>query len=284
MNVYRFARTPKWLLSHLFVALLVGAMVMAGMWQLNRLSDRKDQNERIEARAILPEVAVETLVVGPGYEQGADLEFRRVTATGTFDRSAEVLVRNRPLDGSPGRWALTPLVLEDGRAVLVNRGWIPNSFSPGEPRPAADPPVDSVIVKGWVRPTETASGLQVSDAPDGVLLDVARPNIARIDQQTPYNLLPIWIQADSPPLGTASSIPDLPRPIALPPLDDGPHLSYAVQWFVFSTIGLIGYPLVLRRVAAQRARPGADFDEMDSAIQHGSPRVDDIQHGSPRVD
>jgi len=238
-------------LSHLLVLALVGAMIWAGVWQLNRLNERQDQNARIELRSAVLSADIADLVpADAAMTIGEELQYSRVEATGTFDRGAEVLVRNRPLEGGPGRWILSPLVLDDGRAVIVNRGWIPNSLGPEQPRPDADPPAGRVTVAGFVRPTETATGLQVDDPEDGVLTTVARPNIARLDQQTPYKLLPLFIQMESvePPGGA------LPLPLELPPLDNGPHLSYAAQWFIFTTIALVGYPLILRRVAQGRAR------------------------------
>lgn len=98
---------------------------------------------------------------------------------------------------------------------------------------------------GFVRPTETATGLQIEDPEDGVLTSVARPNLARLGQQMPYPLLPVFIQMDQvDPQGG-----DLPVAVDLPPLGNGPHLSYAMQWFIFTLIALVGYPLILRRVA-----------------------------------
>jgi len=238
-------------LSHLLVLGLVGAMIWAGLWQLSRLSERQDQNARIELRSAVLSADIEDLVpVDAEMALGEELQYTRVEAVGEFDREAEVLVRNRPLDGGPGRWILTPLVLDDGRAVIVNRGWIPNALGPEDPRPTADPPPGRVTVSGFVRPTETATGLQVDDPEDGILATVARPNIARLDQQTPYALLPLFIQMESvaPPGG------ELPLPVELPPLDNGPHLSYAAQWFIFTTIALVGYPLILRRVAQGKGR------------------------------
>lgn len=250
--MYQFALRPRWILTHVLVGALLLGMVWAGLWQLSRMGERKDQNALIEARSLEQPVDVATVSsVNDPFDVGADLEFLRVFATGTFDRAGEVLVRNRPLDGAPGRWALTPLVLEDGSAILVNRGWLPNSYEPDAERAAVDPPAGTVTVHGFVRPTEVATGLQVALPESGVLTSVARPNIARLDQQLDYSLLPIFIQADRV---EPASDARLPAPVALPPLDGGPHFSYAMQWFIFATIAAVGYPLILRRVASGKGR------------------------------
>lgn len=256
--MYRFALRPVWWLSHLLAFSLIGAMIWASLWQVGRLSEVRDRNDRIEARTATDAVDVGQLVgASSTWADGGDLEFRPVTATGTFDRDAEVLVRNRPRDGAPGTWILTPLVLADGRAVIVNRGWIPRRLGPEDPRPEADPPTGQVTIGGWLRPTEVQRGLGASDAPDGVLTSVARPDLARLDAQTSQDLLPVFIQmsevVEISDTTQRAEGTDLPLPLALPELSDGPHLSYAVQWAIYATVGIVGYPLILRRVARNRA-------------------------------
>jgi cytochrome oxidase assembly protein ShyY1 len=66
----------------------------------------------------------------------------------------------------------------------------------------------------------------------------------------------VQLQQQDPPITT-----DTLTPVPLPPQDNGPHLSYAVQWFIFSTIAVIGYPLILRRNA--RSRDEEDEDVAD---------------------
>jgi cytochrome oxidase assembly protein ShyY1 len=78
-------------------------------------------------------------------------------------------------------------------------------------------------------------------------------------------------------LQLAEQQPDLAgdalTPVPLPPLDDGPHLSYAIQWFIFSTIALVGYPLILRR----HARGREDDDDAD----FGGPHLNGQSASSP---
>ncbi len=247
---YAFAFSPKWIASHILVGALIVTMVAACLWQLSRRAEVAERNEQIRARSEMATEPIEDLVPpNLTYADGPALEFRVVEATGTFDRNQEVLVRNRSYQGAPGSWTLTPLVLDDGRAVLVNRGWIPRSYEADASRPEVDPPTGEATVIGWVRPTEVRRGLNVADAPDGVLTSVARPDIVRLQRQIDYELLPVFIQAEAVEPSTGA----LPEPVGLPPLDGGPHLSYAMQWATFSLIAIVGYPMILRRVARGQA-------------------------------
>lgn len=254
--MYAFALRPRWLLSHLLVAALIAAMIGAMFWQFDRLGQRQDRNARIAARTDVGVVSLDQLVTSNFPEADIDsLEFRRVAASGTFVRSEEVLVRNRSLNGAPGTWALTPLVLSDGRAIAVNRGWLPAAIKPEDDRAEVDPPSGSVTVTGYLRLTEVASGFQVADPADGQLISMARPDLARFDEQVDATLLPVWLQLES--LSGPTGERGLPAPLELPPLSDGPHRGYAMQWAIFSLIGLIGYPMIIRRVATSRAKDRA---------------------------
>ena len=92
MSRYRFALRPRWILSHLFVLALVAAMVTAGFWQISRLQDKRDRNDRVAARTALAPVDVQGLAEPGSFDTVSDLEFRRVTATGRYLPADEVLV------------------------------------------------------------------------------------------------------------------------------------------------------------------------------------------------
>lgn len=256
---YAFARAPKWLLSHVLVLLLVAAMVFAGLWQIDRHRTRADRNDRIEARSgddPVPLVSVLSLQSDPSI--GETEQFRGVFANGEFRSEDEVLIRNRTLDGAPGWWVLTPFVTEDGWAVAVNRGWIPLTFDDDAARPGTEPPRGRIGIVGTIQPARTAEGFQVADPEAGELTSLGRPDVARLAAQVDYPLMPVVLQLEASDLTATQS---LPVPLPLPALDGGPHASYAGQWFVFTTIALIGYPLVLRRVARGKAssHPTQDF-------------------------
>ena len=264
MSRYRFALRPRWILSHLFVLALVAAMVTAGFWQISRLQDKRDRNDRVAARTALAPVDVQGLAEPGSFDTVSDLEFRRVTATGRYLPADEVLVRSRSLEGAPGSWVLTPLLLADGTAVVVNRGWISN---PGELHAvpeASAAPTGPVEVAGLVRLTETRGRFGPQDPAEGTLTDLARADVARLDQQVAQDLLPFFVQLleQSPEIDLTRD----PEPVPAPTLDEGPHLSYAVQWFIFTTVAVVGYPLILRRRARELEVEGEPDREPDDDL------------------
>lgn len=284
MSRYRFALRPKWIVSHLFVLALAVAMIGACFWQLSRLQEKKDRNTRVEARTGEPMVDVESLAEPGAFDAASDLEFRRVSATGTYRPDQEVLVRSRSRDGAPGSWVLTPLQLADGNEVVVNRGWISNSGQIESVPARVVAPEAEVAVEGLVRQTETRGTFGPTDPPDGVLDNLARADVSRLDAQVPEDLLPLYVQ-----LTTQRPAPGdrAPEPVPVPTLDEGRHLGYAVQWAIFSAIALGGYPLILRRRAREleRERPTADLDGPDPRDEPapGDPRLDGLA-GSATAD
>ncbi len=237
------------ILLNIAVLLAVAAMVTAGFWQLHRLSERRDRNSTITDRSKLPVVELQTLVESAdGFDVGNDIEFRSVRAVGVYLAVDEVLIRNRTYQGSSGYWVLTPLLLQTGDIVAVNRGWIPHAAGTGAAPAEFAPSTGEVQVVGLVRATVIAEGLQQSDPSSGVLAEMARPDLARLSQQLDGALLPVYVQlqAQTPSSG------DLPVPVPPPDLGEGSHLAYAVQWFIFATIAAVGFPLILRRLG----RPG----------------------------
>jgi surfeit locus 1 family protein len=213
------------------VCLLVAVLFAnLGLWQLRRLDEKRDRNALVEARMDAPVVAVDETTEA----------YRRVLAEGTYDARGEVLVRARSLGGVPGRWVLTPLVLDGGRAVVVNRGFVPNDAD------VPPPPAGVQRVEGILLETEERQGIGPRDPAEGTLTELARADIGRIQQQYDLELLPRYLQR----LGEGR---ELPIAVPAPDLDEGPHLSYAVQWFLFAAVGLVGWPLLLRRVAKERS-------------------------------
>lgn len=249
--MYRFALRPVWLLSHLLVVVLVATCIAAGFWQLSRLDDKRDAIERYEQRSVLPAVPVEELVAPDADPAAIDaVEMRAVRATGTYLTDEQVVVRNRTLNGAPGYWVLTPLEMADGTGVVVNRGWVPLLIGESAEGLATVPPTEGeVTVTGTVTATQTRGSIGATDPAEGQLDDLARADIERIDQQVDIDLLPAYVTLASQEPPQAGDLPAVVEPA---PPGEGPHLGYAVQWFIFATIAAIGYPLVLRKVARDK--------------------------------
>lgn len=225
--------------------LIVVACTALGFWQLQRLSDRRSLNDRLIAREAMPVVDIESLMPLRG-GRSDPAAYRRVRATGTFDSANEVVLRARSLRGRGGNHLLTPLVLPDGGAVIVDRGWVPLEIDePGADRAA--PPDGRVTVTGILVPTEPKPILfGPSDPANGRLATIGRIDLARLGEQIPYPIQPLAIamEAQRPAGG------EIPVAAGRPPPGEGPHLAYAVQWFIFATIALVTTVLLLRRERA----------------------------------
>jgi cytochrome oxidase assembly protein ShyY1 len=239
--MYRFLLRPKWIGFHLLVAAAIVAMVNLGFWQLRRLDQRQAFNAVVEARYDAPPVSLDELVV-PGVDP-SDIEWRPVTASGTYLPDEEIEVVNRSQGGRAGFNTVVPLRLDDGRILLVNRGF--------EPLDAAVPPVPAldVTVTGRLRPSQQRRLGQLSDPADGDLAEVQRVDIGRLAPQLPGEVVPMYVDLiESDP---AEPQP-FPEPVMAPELGEGNHLSYAVQWFIFSAAAAVGWVLALRRSVASR--------------------------------
>ena len=236
----RYIFTGKRLIATFLVLIGVVALCGLGMWQLDRHSQRAALNARIAAGLAQSPVALETV----GDPQS--LDYRLVTARGEFDPTHEVLLRNRSFNGVTGYHVITPLRLSGrNEAVLVDRGWIPLTEASPDVRRKFNPPAGEMVVTGIARQPETYVGGPQDPplSPERPRLDAwFRVDVARIQEQTPYPLLPLFIEVQPIP----GAEPTLPQPVAPPELDQGPHLGYAIQWFAFAGILVVGY-VVLQR-------------------------------------
>jgi len=196
----------------IIAGLIAALCISAGVWQLGRLEQRRARNAVLKARLALP-----PLEVRPGL--GADsARWRRVVATGVYDFSAERTWPGRSFEGTPGVALITPLRLTDGSAVLVDRGWVysPDAFH-----------VDHNTYREPA--TATVTGIALVPPRGRGDVDVA-------------GFLPFVIQVvgRDPASG-------LPRRWPAPVFDNGPHLSYAIQWFSFALIALVGTAVMIRK-------------------------------------
>lgn len=265
--------SPKWVFGHLLALALVVAFVNFGFWQLRRLEQARERNAVVTARS-----AMEPLSPGAALARGDDLDFLPVVATGTYDPQDEVLLRGRSLDGQPGYHVLTPLVLDAtagalaGRALLVERGWVPYDMD-RVPVEAALPPAGSVTVRGELHapqtpPTGALAGLAARDPAEGELTQTFYVDVERLQPQIAHELLPAYLTLRSQTPPTAGA---LPRPLPEPVFDEGPHLGYAIQWFAFAVVGVVGYFFLLRSVLRQ---PAAGAAARREAPGEGEPRTE----------
>lgn len=257
----RLLQSPRWLLGHVLVVAVCVLFVNLGFWQLRRLDDRRLENVVMASRLVADPMPIEELIVGAGTDLDS-LEFRNATATGEFEPSEEVLVRSQVRDGTAGWHVITPLVLSNGSAVLVNRGWVPLEMD-AVPVPAA-PPAGQVTISGWLRLTRIRQSGGATE-PEGRLTQIVRVDIGRLQQQMPFELIPVYILADETDISLPMAVV---RPVTN---DEGPHLLYAIEWFSFTLISAVGYFFLLRRanhrsnVVNGPSRLGQPIDDGDVA-------------------
>lgn len=230
-----------------FIACLLAAAtcVRLGIWQRSRLHERRAHNAQVAARRAEPQADLN----GPH----GPLADRRVRAQGVYDPGNEMLLRGQVVNEVPGVLVATPLRLS-GRdtAVMVIRGFVPT------PDGVSVPWLDSLRENGVVRVEGVALALEAgSDSGRPVERD-GRTTWTRLDRaalarRLPYPVLDVAIlQSPSPEL------PRSPRRQPPRPLDEGPHLSYMLQWFAFATIALVmGSIVLLARRATRWSEPTA---------------------------
>ncbi len=221
--------TPRWIAGHFLAIVGIVAFISLGFWQLRRLEDRRAFNDAVEAA-----IASEIMTLDDALAAGG--EYFRVRVTGTFETEAEVLVL-RSRNQVSGYHILTPLLSDEGRGVLVDRGWVPIELDQA-PVTDAPPPEGPVEIVGILWPPQDGGGD----------LEVHSSVVRRIDP----DIVDPLVAADliDPYLVLEAPVPDgLPFPAGAPELTEGSHLSYAVQWFLFAAVVVVGYPILLRRTA-----------------------------------
>jgi surfeit locus 1 family protein len=245
MTVFKKMFSSTWLFVTLLVLAASAVCIRLGVWQLDRLKQRRAFNaEVISMRS--------AQALDLNRELPADIssmEWRKVTVTGTYDFENQVALRNQyyGYDYQYGYDLITPLLF-DGGAVLVDRGWIPADGN-GVPRNWRQyDQTGQVAVAGQVRlgHDKPATG-GVADAEFSSVLSRLdmwnNLNVERISRQTPYAILPFYIELN---LDENDSDPPIPNQSVLD-LTNGPHLGYAVQWFSFALIFMVAYGFYLSK-------------------------------------
>ena len=160
-------------------------------------------------------------------------------------KQQEVLIRNRSYNGDPGYHILTPLILDNGKALLVERGWIPTNLDKLPTKDIA-PPKGKVEVTGVLLPEhdQPQGWIGAKDPQSGKLSKVFWVDIERLQPQINYTLEPAYLRLVNQ--NTAQNTLLLPLGLGLPTTENGPHLGYALQWFAFTIILLVVYVLLMR--------------------------------------
>lgn len=220
----------------IFVLILIPLFLLASSWQFHRLSDKQERNSQISASL---EQSVQPLQQVVQDAVDSQRQWRRVSATGIFDASNEVLVRRKFYENTVGYWVVTPFSTIGGQRVLVVRGWIPAGRDALTPPQFSPPPSGEVSIEGRLRMSDVRNGIAPTDLPPNqrdILV------ASEIDPQAINGYIEYY-----------GPSPDDIKPVLPPELDEGPHWSYAWQWRLFVVLALVGFA-VLARSNAQRLR------------------------------
>ncbi|MFC5636629.1 SURF1 family protein [Streptomyces bullii] len=252
--MYRFLLSRQWVILTLIALLLIPTMIRLGIWQMHRYEERTARNRLVTEALAAEPVPVERLT-SPGHAITSDERYRTVTAKGRFDPDDEVVVRRRTnSDDEVGYHVLTPFVLTDGKVLLVNRGWIPGDRTSQTTYPKVPaPPRGEITVTGRLMPDETTatSGIKdLKDLPDRQIMLINSAQEAR--------------RLDAPVLGgyIAQTAPEpkggTPELLGDPGKEDAAlNYAYAVQWWLFAAAVPVGWVILARREARERAEAAA---------------------------
>jgi surfeit locus 1 family protein len=214
----------------------IAVFVAAGNWQRGRMNQKLALRAQVEAAEALPPVEF------PRTEDWAAWRYRAVVATGTFDAARQILIDNKVHGGRAGYDVVTPLVLADGRFVLVNRGWVAGGATRAD-LPSVPPPAGTVALRARV------------NVPPAGYLELAREpgsgpvwqnlDLARFARATGIAVAPVVLEQTAAVAGDDTLVRDWPAP----DLGVDKHRIYMMQWYAFAATaaGLWLYYTLRRR-------------------------------------
>ncbi len=232
------------LLAGLLVLVVAATCVRLGFWQLDRLAQRRARNAALAAGRALPPLALDSAAAAAVAAGPAPYLNRRVRVRGVYDPAGDVVLRGRAQEGKPGVHLVTPLRIEgSAAAVLVNRGWVPSPDATAlDRRRFAEPGVREVT--GFFQEVPRAESRGQPSARAGRDTTFRRLDLATVRARARYPVLPLYVQL-LPDSAAPAQAP--PYPVPAPSLDEGPHLGYAIQWFSFAAIAVVGLGVVALR-------------------------------------
>jgi len=245
----RLMFSRRWLWTTLIVMVGIGVAIRLAIWQLDRNAERRSNVRNIQAVQDLPFLNLNLL---PIPDDLAEMEYRHVTVSGTYDFEHQVALRNQVWTQSwgdeSGYALLTPLILPNGQAVMVERGWFPSQYnSPDKWQQFNEPGTITVdgIIRLQMKKGEMGGGVpDPTLAPSETRLDFWNfVNLSRLQKQIPYPLLDVYIQ--QAPDSNPQTLPY--RWLSQPDLNTGAHIGFALMWFFYAGLLLFGYPRWLKK-------------------------------------
>ena len=217
-----------------WIVIIVGLLAL-GCWQVQRLAWKRSLIAQVDARLAAKPVPAPVTV-------GSKDAYRRVTATGVFERARDSFVQASTVRG-PGWWVITPLRTTDGRTVLINRGYVPA-------RTAPLPALGAVRVTGLLRLTEPGGGFLRSNDPAADRWN-SRDVAAIAARRGLGAVVPYFIDAQATAATDRGPVGGL-TVIRFP----NNHLAYAITWFILALMAVGSFIIWFKA-----ARRGVGVDE-----------------------
>jgi cytochrome oxidase assembly protein ShyY1 len=244
-SVLAVLREPYWVRMGLLVVLLSVACVFLGRWQWGRHEGKVAMASQIDRTYDAPPVPLAQLLPDPTAPLPGIDEWRPVRERGTYVPSGAVVVRNRPnANGEYGYEVVVPFRIDDGPVLLVDRGWIPNGASGARPDVVPPPPPREVTIVARLRPGEPPSD---SVAPQGQAERIDVPRLTAPLGPAAVTHAYAVLASEDPAPANAPAV--LPRPDE----DLGPHLAYAIQWWLGAVVVYVLLVVYARKEAQRRA-------------------------------
>lgn len=247
-----FLFSRRWGLFLVAVVLLTWLTIQLGQWQFNRLEDRRERNEIVLTNEQLPPAPIEELL-DVGEDVSKDLEWRSVSATGTYVPDETVYVRYRTHNSKSGVQVVVPLELSDGSVALVDRGWWPTQNRGEIPDDVPPPPTGEVEVEGWLRSDAQGDSTKVVSHGTRAVSGAAVASALDLEVRGGF----VQVSTESPEAAQSLTKPSLPE------LGEGPHFFYGLQWWLFGAMAVFGFCYLLYvewRESRARTTDSSDTD------------------------
>ena len=269
---YRIAFSKRWLSYLLLTALFAGACVALSSWQFARRDEAKQEIARVLANYnAAPQPLESVLPQLDAFNQ--DDKWIPVTVKGTYLPEDQLIVRSRPREQVAGVEVLTPLRTADGSVFIVDRGWLPANENPEDPYLIPAPPAGEVSVVARLKASEPS--IPGRGMADGQVATIELPLIQEVLNQPTYIGAYGLLDSENPAPTEAAPLPALK-----PTLDEGAHLSYALQWIMFGILAFIGLGWAVRneiRVRNSETEAGQDKRAKQSRKRKIRPTEEDIE-------
>ncbi len=266
-------RVPRSLLSRRIVGAVAFAVVfglacfLLGRWQWSRFEEKDVRATALEHNYSAAPVPLRSVLPQLDTELGEPRIWTHVTVTGRYAALAPLLVRNRTLDSALGYEVLAPFQVDGGGVLMVSRGWVPNGATATDLPTVPPTPLQSLTVTGWLKPGEPDFDRSL---PAGQLASVNLDDAAAA-LGTPVYAAYLVLQAEAPT--DAGAAPARPTALPAPEPDRGPHLAYAIQWWLTALLGVALLVMIIS------GRPGADDAQPERAPKPKKVRIWDEEDG-----